>query len=274
MFYSPSDIVEFSCVSFNFIQVEEGEHTFTITLNRPEKRNAFTPTMVREIAFALEFAQSQKNIWCVIIKASGPVFCAGMDLNVFQHPELDNINTSLPEPKSTVNLGDVFRFLNKPAIAQVHGAVLAGGFLITGGCTFVVAMEDAEFSLPEVKRGIFPLQVISTLLNITSPIKALQMCILAETYSGREAKELGLVSHLCTKDTIDEVCGSLVNTILSHSPFAISKGMQTFKALFNIPEYARFGFLASQLNEIRHSEDAQEGINAFKEKRSPNWRNG
>lgn len=273
MFYSPIDIDRLAHVKFLFIETQVDGHTFIITLNRPEKRNAFTPTMVNEIGYALSCAEADKQIWCILIRANGPVFCAGMDLMVFQDPELDTKNHSLPEPRQPVNLGEAFRMLTKPSVAQVEGPVLAGGFLITCGCTFVVATDDAEFSLPEVKRGLFPMQVISSLLQKTSPQRAMQMCILAESYIGEAAMEFGLVSHVCTRETIKQAVGAVLEKIVGHSPFAISKGMQSLRALGGIPEYARFGFLANQLAEIKKSEDAQEGFAAFKEKRTPQWKN-
>jgi methylglutaconyl-CoA hydratase len=273
MFYSLMAIGRFARVKFNFIEVEESGHLFKIILNRPDKRNAFTPTMVNELAYALAYAQTNKDIWCVMVEANGPVFCSGMDLNVFQNPELDHHNPTLPEPKSVITIGDAFRALNKPSIAKIQGAVMAGGFLVVGGCTFAVATADVQFSLPEVKRGIFPLQVISTLLNITSPRKAMQMCILAETFSAEKALEIGIVSHLCVKENIDETCQALVNTIISHSPYAIGKGFEAFRALESLPEYAQYMYLADQLAKIRVSDDAKEGIDAFREKRNAVWKN-
>jgi enoyl-CoA hydratase/carnithine racemase len=273
MYFSLMAIGKFAGVKFNFIEVEEHGHLFKIILNRPDKRNAFTPTMVNELAYALSYAQHKTEIWCVMVEARGPVFCSGMDLNVFQNPDLDHHNETLPEPKSLITIGDAFRMLNKPSIAKIQGTVMAGGFLLVGGCTFAVAVEEAEFSLPEVKRGIFPLQVISTLLNITSARQAMQMCILAETFSAQKAQEIGIVSHVCTKDTLDETCNKLIETILGHSPYAIGKGFEAFKALENLPEIERHMYLAEQLAKIRVSDDAQEGINAFKEKRKPVWKN-
>lgn len=273
MFFSPSDIDQARRVRFQFIETAQEGHTLIMTLNRPEKRNAFTPTMVSEIGYALSCAEADNEVWCILIRAKGPVFCAGMDLLVFQDPELDTRNPTLPEPHQVVNLGDAFRMLTKPTVAQVEGAVYAGGFLITCGCTFVVAAEDAEFSLPEVKRGLFPMQVIAALLQHMSPRKALELCILAASCKGEAAKEFGLVSHLCTRETIDRQVSAILEKIDGHSPFAISKGIQTFKALGGIPEYARFGFLASQLAAIKKSEDAQEGMMAFKERRTPVWKN-
>ena len=273
MFFSSGDIDRFNLTKFNFIETERVGHIFYITLNRPEKRNAFTPTMINELAFALAYANIQRDSWCVVIKANGPVFCAGMDLSVFQNPDLDVINKSLPEPNKAITIGDALRLMNKPVIAKVEGNVYAGGFLIVGGCTFVVASEDVEFSLPEVKRGIFPMQVISTLQDLMSPKQALRLCILGEPFSARVALNCGLVTHVTTSNNLNDRLAALIHTILDNSPYAISRGMETFRAISDIPDYAKFGFLSDQLAKIRQSADAQEGVNAFREKRKPTWTN-
>ena len=273
MFYSITDIEKFSRVAFNFIKTEQEGQVFWVTLNRPEKRNAFSPTMVNELAFALAFANLQKDIWCVVIRANGPVFCAGMDLNVFQQPELDNANETLPKPVQKVSIGDALRLMNKPTIAQIEGNVYAGGFLIVGGCTLAVSTDTAEFSLPEVKRGIFPMQVLSTLLEFTNPKQAMRHCILGENLSAQAAQKLGLLSHVCPQNEVKDQVIKLTQTILSNSPYAISKGMDTLRRLQIIPPDARFGFLAEQLENLRTSDDAQEGAEAFREKRAPIWKN-
>lgn len=273
MFFSTLSVDLFRQVTFTCIETEQDGKVFYITLNRPEKRNAFTPTMVNELAYALEYANARKDIWCVVIRANGPVFCAGMDLAVFQDPSLDVVNDTLPEPFKKVSLGDAFRLMNKPTIAKIEGNVYAGGFLIAGGCLFAVAAEQVEFSLPEVKRGIFPMQVVSTLLNFTSQREAMRLCVLGEPFGARLAQNMGMVSHVCIPAEIDAKLEALIDIILANSPYAITKGLETFRALGGIPHHAKFGFLADQLDKVRNSEDAQEGINAFKEKRQPSWTN-
>ncbi len=273
MYFTENDITSFPSIELKLIKTEIRKNLFIITLNRSEKRNAFTPTMVHEIAFALQYANSQSNVWCVLLEAEGPVFCAGMDLNVFQNPELDILNDGFPNPNKEITLGDAFKSLSKPCIAKVKGDVLAGGFLLIGGCTFVVAVEEANFSLPEVKRGIFPLQVMATLLKIMPQRKVLEMCILGKKYTAKEAFDLGLVTHLSTSETIEADIDNLVETILGGSPFAIKKGLEAYQNLSDIPENEQHPYLISLLQEIRGSSDAQEGIQAFKEKRAPIWHN-
>lgn len=273
MFFSEADIVRFPGISLKLIKAVVKDNVFTITLNRPEKRNAFTPTMVHEIAFALAYANAQDAIWCVILDAEGPVFCAGMDLNVFQNPSLDVVNEQLPELTNEITLGDAFKSINKPCIAKVKGDVLAGGFLLIGGCTFVVATKEAGFSLPEVTRGIFPLQVMAPLMKIMPARKVLEMCILGKRYTAKEAFDLGLITQISTLDSIDKDIDVLVQTILNGSPLAIKIGLEAYHQLSTIPENEQNQYLFGLLQQIRDSADAKEGIQAFQEKRAPLWQN-
>lgn len=271
MFFTKAATEEYSKVEFQQIKTKQEGNLFTITLNRPEKRNAFTPSMVHEIAFALAFAHFSNEIWCVLIDAEGPVFCAGMDLNIFQNPELDIKNETLPLAQKEITIGDAFKYLEKPCIAKVKGNVLAGGFLIIGGCTFVISTEEAQFGLPEVKRGIFPLQVMATLLKIMPQRKVVEMCVLGKNYTAQESLDLGLVTHLSSEKRIDEDTKSLIRSILENSPFAIKKGFEALNMLQNLPENEKHPYLLSILQEIRNSPDAKEGTLAFKEKRVPIW---
>ena len=132
MFYTESDIQKFHSVELQLIKTQQDGNLFTITLNRAEKRNAFTPTMLQELAFALAFAHQSQDIWCVLLQAEGPAFCAGMDLSIFQNPALDIQNDSLPKPIKEITIGDAFKNLEKPCIAKVEGSVFAGGFLLIG----------------------------------------------------------------------------------------------------------------------------------------------
>jgi len=273
MFFSETDIQKFPEVEFQLIKTQQEGNLFTITLNRTEKRNAFTPTMLQELAFALAFAHQSDDVWCVLIQAEGTAFCAGMDLNVFQNPALDIKNESLPKPIKEITIGDAFKNLEKPCIAKVEGSVFAGGFLLIGGCSFVVSVDNALFGLPEVKRGIFPMQVMATLLKIMPQRKAMEMAILGKNYSAKEAFDLGIVTHLSTKTNIEQDTKALIDSILENSPFAIKKGFVAMNNFQNLPENEQHHYLLGILEEIRESEDAKEGILAFKEKRKPIWQN-
>jgi len=270
-FYTKEDVQSFDSVRFLYIKTSLTDHIFTITLNRPEKRNAFTPSMAIEIAFALAFAHYNSNVRCVIINAEGPVFCAGADLNAFHDSSVDAENTSLPNSREEVRLGDAFAELLKPSIAQVEGPVLAGGFLIICGCTFVICTKECTFSLPEVKRGIWPMQVMASLLNILPSRKILEMAITGRAYNSDEAYQTGLVTSIAEKESIAEQVKKLAAEICQNAPLAIQLGMETFMKLKDIAENEQHTFLKAKLDDLLRTEDAIEGTLAFKEKRAPNW---
>jgi methylglutaconyl-CoA hydratase len=271
-FFKEEDVAKFDTVQFLYIKTSLKGNIFEITLSRPEKRNAFTPTMANEIAFALAYAKNRIEIRCVIIKAEGPVFCVGADLNAFHDPTVDQKNQTLPEPIEEVRLGDAFANLNKPCIGQVEGSVFAGGFLIICGCTFVVSIPEANFSLPEVKRGIWPMQVMASLIDIIPKRKILEMSITAKSYSAEEALRLGLVTQIAKKEVIEEEVHKLAAIICSNAPFAIKSGIEALQNLSTIHEDKRHNYLKSQLENLLKSEDAKEGTIAFKEKRPPIWK--
>ncbi|MFN9998777.1 MAG: enoyl-CoA hydratase/isomerase family protein, partial [bacterium] len=115
-------------MKYNFIKTSIEHHIFKLTLARPEKRNAFTPTMVNEINYAIAQANLDKEVRLVLINAEGPVFCAGMDMKTFENPELDTLNPNIKN--ENISLATAIGQLNKPSIAIVEGDVIAGGFLI------------------------------------------------------------------------------------------------------------------------------------------------
>ena len=271
-FYSEEDVRDFNSVKFLYIKTSFSSHIFTITISRPEKRNAFTPTMAEEITFALAYAHYNNEVRCLIINAEGPVFCAGADLNAFHDISADIKNATLPPILEEAKLGDAFSEVCKPVIAQVEGPVLAGGFLIICGCTFVYSVNGAVFSLPEVKRGIWPMQVMASLNQIISPRKILEMCITGKSYNAAEALQLGLITHITDAVKIADEVQVLAAQICENAPYAIQQGMKAFNNLKEIRGNEQHSFLKAQLDHILQSEDAKEGMQAFKEKRSPNWK--
>lgn len=271
-FYTEEDTNTFDTVRFLHIKTAKAGHLFTITLSRPEKRNAFTPTMAEEIVFSLAYAHYRTDIRCVVLNAEGPVFCAGADLNAFHDPAANLINETLPKIREEARLGDAFAEVLKPCIAQVEGPVFAGGFLLICGCTFVLSIPETTFSLPEVKRGIWPMQVMASLMRIISQRKILEMSITGRSYSAKEALEMGLISEIEEKEHMAEAVRALAEVICRNAPLAIQSGMRSLQRLTNIPQSDQHTFLKGELDKLLQTEDAKEGALAFKEKREPNWK--
>lgn len=271
MLYTQEQIANFSEQSFAYLIIEEKENVLTITLNRPDKRNAFHMPLANELAYALAYAHYNNAIWCVVLKANGPTFCAGADLKAFAGDDTTEKPSTIPMPKDMVKLGDEFNGLHKPCIAQVHGDVYAGGFLMIGGATHVIAVEGAKFGLPEVKRGIWPFQVMATLEPLMSARQLLDLCIRAKTLSAQEAKEIGLVSEVVNAENLETRVSELVEDIKEQSPTAVRLGLKAFQEMKSKAAEDKHKYLHAMLMQCLQSKDAAEGLAAFKEKRKANW---
>ncbi len=254
-------------MKYNFIKTTIEQHIFKLTLARPEKRNAFTPTMVNEINHAILEANENKTVRLVLINAEGPVFCAGMDMKTFENPEFDILNSEIQN--QNISLATAIGQLNKPSIAIVEGDVIAGGFLIILECTYILANKEAKFSLPEVKRGIFPFQVLASLIKYIPQNKALDLCITAKEITASEAKELGIVYDFLEGDKTNE----LMKAIISNAPKAIYSGFEALKKLGNLAEKDKLPYLLQALEDLKKTKDTKEGMASFFEKRVANWTN-
>jgi enoyl-CoA hydratase/carnithine racemase len=269
MLYSSQQTAGFSTYSFRHLLTKLDDHVLTLTLNRPEKKNALNPTLLNELAFALAYAHYEKDVWLVVLAATGDVFCAGMDLKSLSSEE--QTEKTVPPPAGPVRLAEVLAELHKPCIANVQGSVYAGGFLLIGGCTHVVADDSVTFSLPEVKRGLFPFQVMASLLEIMPARTALDLCLRARTLSATEAREIGLVTEVVSVNALDQAVQHLVDELKQHSPTAIQFGLRAYQQLKNLPPDQQQAFLREQFQQIQQTADAKEGMAAFLEKRKPEW---
>lgn len=269
--YSQQQCETLKGIDFAHLIVDEQNHLLSITLNRPEKKNALNNVLMRELAFVLTHAKYNNNIWAVVINANGDVFCAGADLKSFMNGSAETTTSTVPAPAGEIILGNVFNQLHKPCIAKVHAPVYAGGFLIVCGCTHVIASPSASFGLPEVKRGIWPFQVMQSLLQIMPARTVLDFCMRAKTVNATQAQQLGLVTEVADAENLNDAVQQLVNEIFENSPSAIRLGLKAYQELKEKSYAEAHAFLMKCLSETIKTNDAAEGIAAFAEKRKPNW---
>lgn len=269
MVYTVDQAAQLPVQGFQYLQTVLSDHVLTITLNRPDKKNALNTPMLNELAFALAYAHYTASVWVVVLAAAGDVFCAGMDLKALSGGDADP--GSVPEPAAPVRLGELMAALHKPCIARVQGPVYAGGFLLVGGSTYVVASESATFSLPEVKRGLFPFQVMAVLLDIMPARVVLDLCLRARMLSAAEAQTLGLATEVVSPYQLDKAIDQLTDALKQVSPTAIQAGLRAFQQLKDLPSQEQQVFLYEQFQQLQQTADAREGMAAFLEKRQPKW---
>lgn len=269
MLYTTEQTAQLPAEGFRYLLTSLTDHVLTITLNRPEKKNALNPPMLAELAFALAYAHYTPDVWLVVLAATGDTFCAGMDLKSLSsgHSEA----ATIPEPSGPVRLGELMAQLHKPCIARVQGPVYAGGFLLVGGSTYVIAIETASFSLPEVKRGLFPFQVLAVLLDLMPARPALDLCLRARTLSAPEAQAINLITSVVPIEELDHAVQQLTDELKQFSPTAMQFGLRAFEQLKSLPSDEQQAYLYEQFTQLQQTPDAREGMTAFLEKRKPNW---
>jgi len=186
---------DFQGQNFAFLEVKEADNVLHITLDREKKRNALHPQMMNEIAYCIQYATDNRDIWMVVIGAKGKVFCAGADLKAFAG-FIEPHDSTIPQADEEILMGEMFNKFHKPTIAKITGDVYAGGFFFLAGSTIVVSQDNVKFGLPEVKRGLYPMQVMAALLRIMPPRKVVDWCIRGYNLPVSEAERYGLVTEV------------------------------------------------------------------------------
>ena len=231
MFFDKKKIKNFEIISFEHLIVEIENNHLAITLNRANKKNALHPQMINEIAFCFSYISVNDKIRVVIIRSTGDTFSAGADLKALKN-NIEPHHSSIPEPSKKVIIGNLFNSLYKPKLAVVEGNVYAGACLIVAGCNYVISAPNLTLSLPEVKRGIFPLQVMESLSHIIGLKKTIDWCIRGYKIDTNKAFEWGIVDEIST-DNIEERINKWINSFTENSQRAIEFGLKIYHKHFH-----------------------------------------
>lgn len=246
--------------------VEMRDRVLWLTINRTERRNAINGNVLLGIKQALEDANRDNSLRALVLTGAGErAFCSGADL---QEPSF-KFDYSQPY-QWFADLLRAARRSTVPLIARVNGACMAGGMGLLAMCDLAVAASHATFGLPEVKIGVFPAQVLAMLQHQVPRRVLTEMCITGEALDAQQALAYGLVNHLADDD-LDAKLDWLLARLQDKSPSAIRRGLYTLKQIEALPFEASMGFTESQIGLFALTEDFQEGIAAFIEKRKPNW---
>jgi len=252
------------------LEVENG--VATVTLNRPDKRNALTKTMIEQLHHALELAP-QEGARVLLLKAEGTVFCAGMDLGEMQQRAQAPNASELWDRDSKIYRDMVVSLFTMeiPTVAVVQGAVVAGGMGMILACDIVLASNEAVFALPEPKRGITAAMVTPLLAYRVGAGIATYLLLSGENVSAHDAHRMGLC-HLHSSPTdLQTREDELVSSILTGSPAALSITKRHLHDVSANRVIEQIDASVAVSAKARETEDAQEGLQAFLEKRKPRW---
>ncbi len=244
-----------------------GGDTLVLTLQNPARRNALSLTLLNELAYGLAWAETQPDIRFVRLRAAGEVFCAGADLQALGGQA--ETGSTVPLAARPIVLHALFPLLTRPLVAEVTGDVVAGGMLLVTGATFVVAARNTRFSLPEVRRGLFPFQVMKALSAFMPARMALTWCLLGEARTAAELASWGIVTHLVnTPEEVYPAADQLLVQLREGAPLAHQRGIAAYHQLNHLTHED----LYAELLKLVQTEDFQEGLLAFREKRKPHWK--
>jgi enoyl-CoA hydratase/carnithine racemase len=254
--------------AFQTILVSREEASATITLNRPEKRNALSLELMEEVIAALDSVGSDRDVRAVVIGGAGTVFSAGHDLSemidrdVAFYQQLFDVCTELMEAVHRVP---------QPVIAKVHGVATAAGCQLVAACDLVVAATDARFATPGVKIGLFCSTPMVPLSRAIGRKRALEMLLTGEMIDSATAQKWGLVNRVVAPEDLDLAVSELVEAIARSSPLTVAIGKDAFYEQAELDEHGAYGVTKSVMSMNAMAADAQEGMSAFLEKRQPNW---
>jgi enoyl-CoA hydratase/carnithine racemase len=251
------------------VVLEKRGHAFWITINRPEKRNAINADVVAGIVKGYRDAHDNPEVRLIVLTGAGDkAFCAGADLQ--QTSAAFAVDFSRPN----VDYADLLRLAQnatKPAIARVAGVCMAGGMGLLCMTDMAVAADHVLFGLPEVKVGVFPMQVMSLLQQIAPRRLINEWALTGEPFDTRAALAAGLLNYVVPASELDAKVEWLAARIVDKSPTAIRRGKYAMRAIASMSFDQSIAYTESQISLLAMTEDAKEGLKAFAEKRKPVW---
>ncbi len=258
--------------NYNTIVYELNEQVATVSLNRPEVHNAFNETMISELIDCFESINEKEEVRVVLLRGKGKSFCAGADLNWMK----DVTNYGYEENiKESLRLSQCFYSIytcNKPTVAIVHGAAIGGANGLLAACDMAFCEENTIFSLSEVKIGVIPACISPYIVKRVGEFGARELMLTGRRIEGTEAEKIKLVNQSLPANEMEKQVHSVVNLLMTSGPSAMS---QCKKLIFDVSNTLSMEealeYTARMIAEIRASEEGQEGMKAFLEKRIPGW---
>ncbi|TLP79344.1 enoyl-CoA hydratase [Nesterenkonia sphaerica] len=252
------------------VTTDVSEGLGVLTLDNPNQRNALSTQAMNEIIAGLQNLSEAESAGCIIINARGPVFSSGHDLR-------EMIGRGIEEKHSIFELCNVMmetiQQLRQPVIAAVQGPAMAAGCQLVATCDMAIASDSAVFSTPGVKIGLFCSTPMVAVTRAIGRKRALQMLLTGEPVSAATAADWGLINEVVSPESLDLRVRELGKQVSAASSMTLRVGKQAFYKQADLPQPEAYAEMAEVMATNALADDAQEGMGAFLEKRTPVWRN-
>jgi enoyl-CoA hydratase len=242
----------------------------TVTLNTPDNRNALTNELLGELTSAFESARDDEQVRCVVLTSSHEkVFSAGASLDQFA-ADVPLVHKHFGTERFPRLFGTILE-LGKPTICAANGHVLAGSLGVALCCDLIVAKQTATFGTPEINVGVFPFMIMALIYRNVPRKKTNELLLLGERVSAEEAQAIGIVNKVVPEGEFEAAVDDWATKLAAKSPVAMKLGKDAMYRQLDMPFEDALDFLRAQLSLSFTTEDIQEGVKAFFEKREPNW---
>ena len=252
------------------IRLSISDTTATITINDPDRRNALSNEAMVELGAALKSASADGTVRVVVVTGAGDrAFSAGGDLSG------GFVDAPLADHGDRGALADLVRAMRrcpKPILGRVNGHALGGGLGLVAACDIAIAADHAHFGTPEIGVGLWPMMITAVLKPLVPRRPLLEMMLTGRRFDAAEAVELGIVNRVVPATELDQAVDETVTALAGRSPAALSIGKAAFYAVEDMDLETALDHLHIGLTNVASTEDAQEGVKAFLDKREPQWR--
>lgn len=253
------------------VLIKKEKFYYSIRLNRPEKHNAFNPEMIKELTHAFEKVSTDKFAGAILLSGVGPSFCSGGDISWMKSIATYNLQQNMADATLLFNMFEAAANCPLPIIGYLHGNVYGGGVGLAAICDIAIAETSTKFCFSEVRLGLVPAVISSFVMKKMSYNKAREYMLTGETFGTDEASHAGLIEHVCRELEAKEFVRKTLNAIGKNGPEA----MRETKWLTNHNRIARPEEIKAESIEViaerRVSDEGQEGLKSFLEKRKPAW---
>ncbi|THC43532.1 enoyl-CoA hydratase/isomerase family protein [Massilia sp. Mn16-1_5] len=261
-------------MNYETLTIAIADKVATVTLNRPELRNAFNEQAIAELALAFDELGRNELVRAIVLAANGPAFCAGADLNWMKKMAGYSHDENLADASRLADMLRTIYLCPKPTIAKVQGDCYAGGMGLVAACDIVVAADSVNFCLSEVKLGLIPATISPYVIKAMSEQAARRYFITAERFDAAAALRMGFAHEVVAMENLDTTVAGLLKSLVSNSPHAVVEAKKLVREVVGVPVTdALLVDTAERIAAIRASSEGREGVASFLEKRKPNWLN-
>ena len=256
----------------NHLQLRYERGVSTVTINRPEVRNAFNDAVIAELTAVFLEIGKRDEVRCVVLAGNGPAFCAGADLNWMKRMAGYDRAENLEDAAGLARMLEAIYRCPKPTLAKVQGDTYAGGMGLVAACDMAVSVDSAQFCLSEVRLGLIPATISPYVIRAMGARAAHRYFLTAERFSAAEALRIGLVHEVVKTGELDAKVAEIAQALVNAGPEAVKACK---KLLHDVAGHEITAGLVRRtvegIADIRASDEGREGVQSFLGKRKPNW---